>query len=47
MWYSLAYDHGYEQAAPRVERVGRRLDPDQRREAQALPAAWQRDNGAR
>jgi hypothetical protein len=43
---SLAYDRAYEQAA-RVERGAGHLDPGQRREAEALAAAWRCDSGAR
>ena len=46
MWYSLASEQGYEQAAARVERVADRLDPAQRAQAEALAADWRRNNGA-
>jgi len=45
MWYSLASEQGYEQAAARIERVGGQLDPEQRAQAEALAADWRRDSG--
>ena len=45
MWYSLASEQGYEQAAARIERVAGQLDPAQRAQAEALAADWRRDSG--
>ena len=45
MWYSLASEEGYEQAAARIERLASQLGPEQRAQAETQAAEWRRDNG--
>ena len=46
MWYSLAAEEGYEAAPARVDQLAGRLAPEQKAQAQAQAAEWQRANGA-